>query len=122
MKAHITEPAGYDSDIKVVDIDIASEEEAQLSSPGLSKVCRKSLVSKGPYRGFFVVAVMTFSGPDLPVGTDISFADTKQRWTVIAKNKAVRHVRFDPEEYEEDEAKIKVKLREWAEKSGVVFG
>ena len=122
MKAHITEPAGYDSDIKVVDIDVASEEEAQLSSPGLSKVCRKSLVSKGPYRGFFVVAVMTFSGPDLPVGTDISFADTKQRWTVIAKNKAVRHVRFDPEEYEEDEAKIKVKLREWAEKSGVVFG
>ena len=122
MKAHITEPAGYDSDIKVVDIDIASEEEAQLSSPGLSKVCRKSLVSKGPYRGFFVVAVMTFSGPDLPVGTDISFADTKQRWTVIAKNKAIRHVRFDPEEYEEDEAKIKAKLREWAEKSGVMFG
>ena len=122
MKAHITEPAGYDSDIKVVDIDVASEEEAQLSSPGLSKVCRKSLVSKGPYRGFFVVAVMKFSGPDLPAGTDISFADTKQRWTVIAKNKAVRHVRFDPEEHEEDEAKIKAKLREWAEKSGVVFG
>ena len=121
MKAHITEPAGYDSDIKVVDIDIASEEEAQLSSPGLSKVCRKSLVSKGPYRGFFVVAVMTFSGPDLPVGPDISFADTTQRWTVIAKNKAARHVRFDPEEFEEDEAKIKVKLRDWAEKSGVVF-
>ena len=47
MKAHITEPTGYESDIKVVDIDVASEEEAQLSCPGLSKVCRKSFVSKG---------------------------------------------------------------------------
>ena len=122
MKAHITEPTRYESDIKVVDIDVASEEEAQLSCPGLSKVCRKSLVSKGPYRGFFVVAVMTFSGPDLPVGTDISFADTKQRWTVIAKNKAARHVRFDPEEYEEDEAKIKDMLLEWAEERGIKFG
>ena len=122
MNAHVIEPAGYESDITIVDIDVASEEEAQLSSPGLSKVCRKSLVSKGPYRGFFVVAVMTFSGPNLPVGTDISFADTKQSWTVIAKNKAARHVRFDPEEYEEDEAKIKAMLRDWAEKNGIEFG
>ena len=121
MKAHITEPAGYDSDIKVVDIDIASESEAQLSSPGLSKVCRKSLVSKGPYRGFFVVAVMTFSGPDLPAGTMISLTENRQQWLVIEKNKAARHVRFDPEEYEEDEAIIKAKLREWAEKNGVEF-
>ena len=122
MKAHITEPAGYDSDIKVVDIDVASEEEAQLSSPGLSKVCRKSLVSKGPYRGFFVVAVMTFSGPDLPVGTMISLTENRQQWLVIDKNKATRHIRFSPDEYEEDEAKFKVMLRDWAEKKRIVFG
>ena len=121
MKAKITEPNYYFSDIKAIDIYPASWEEAQLSCPGLSNVCHRSLVSKGPYNGFFIVAVMTFSGPDLPVGTDISFADTKQNWTVIAKNKAVRHVRFDPEEYEKDEAKIKAMLRDWAEKSGVVF-
>ena len=121
MNAHVIEPAGYDSDIKIVDIDIASEEEAQLSCPGLSKVCRKSLVSKGPYRGFFVIAVMTFSGPDLPVGTMISLTENRQQWLVIEKNKAARHMRFDPEEYEEDEVKLKSMLQKWAEKNGIKF-
>lgn len=125
MKTIVTEPTGYESEIKIVDVDAASEEEAHLLVPGLrprSRIQHRSLVSKGPYRGFFVVAVITFSGPDLPVGTELSFPEINQRWTVIAKNKAARHVRFEPEEYEEDEAKLKAKLHEWAEKSGIVFG
>ena len=122
MKAHITEPTGYESDIKVVDIDVASEEEAQLSCPGLSNVCHRSLVSTGPYNGFFIVAVMTFSGPNLPVGTMISFTNNCQQWLVIEKNKATRHIRFSPDEYEEDKAKLKDKLREWAEEQGIKFG
>ena len=122
MKAHITEPTGYESDIKVVDIDVASEEEAQLSCPGLSNVCHRSLVSTGPYNGFFIVAVMTFSGPNLPVGTMITFTNNCQQWLVIEKNKATRHIRFSPDEYEEDKAKLKDKLREWAEEQGIKFG
>ena len=124
MKVNVTETTGYESDIKIVDIDAANEEEAQLSVPGLStrsRIQHRSLVSKGSYRGFFVVAVMTFTGPDLPVGTELLFPEIYQRWTVIAKNKAARHVRFNPEEHEEDEAQLKAKLREWAEKSGIVF-
>ncbi len=65
---------------------------------------------------------MTFTGPDLPIGADLTFPEIGQTWTVIAKNKAALRVRFDPEEYEEDEAKLKAKLHEWAEKSGIVFG
>ncbi|MBO4531748.1 MAG: hypothetical protein J5767_14045, partial [Paludibacteraceae bacterium] len=122
MKANITEPSDYVSDIKVTDIYPASKEEAQLSCPGLSKVCPRSLVSKGPYNGFFVVAVMTFSNPDLPVGTDVSFAENRQHWMVIEKNKASRHIRFNPDEYTEDETKLKNMLREWAEKEGIKFG
>jgi hypothetical protein len=120
MNAHIFETAGYESDITIVDIDVASEEEAQLYGSGLSRFFRRSLV-KGPYRGVFVIAVMTFSGPELPVGTEITFAGTTRRWKVIAKNKAAYPIPFNPEEYEEDKAKIKVKLSEWAVKSGVVF-
>lgn len=122
MKARIKEPDYYFSDIKAIDIYPASEEEAQLSCPGLSRVCPKSLVSKGPYNGFFVVAVMTFSGPDLPVGTLITFTENHISWTVIGKDKATRHIRFKPEEYEDDEEKIKAKLREWAEDNGIEFG
>lgn len=88
MKANITEPSDYVTDIKETDIYPASVEEAQLSCLGLSKVCPRSLVSKGSYNGFFVVAVMTFSGPELPVGTYNSFAENRQHWMVIEKNKA----------------------------------
>ena len=119
MKAKITEPDYYFSEIKVIDIYPASEEEAQLSCPGSIRVCPQSLVSKGPYNGFFVVAVITFSGPDLPVGTLISLTENSTSWTVIAKGKAARHVRFCPDEYEEDKAKLKVKLRDWAENKSI---
>ena len=122
MKAKIKEPDYYESDIRLIDIYPASEEEAQLSSPGLSKVCPQSLVSKGPYRGFFVVAVVTFSGPDLPVETRITFPETSLTLTVIEKHKATCHIRFMPEEYEEDKAKIKAMLLEWAEERGIKFG
>ena len=122
MNAKITEPNYYFSDIKAIDIYPASWEEAQLSYPGLSNVCHRSLVSKGSYNGFFIVAVMTFSGPNLPVGTMISFTNNCQQWLVIEKNKATRHIRFSPDEYEEDKAKLKDKLREWAERNGLEFG
>lgn len=122
MEARIKEPDYYFSDIKMIDINPASEEEAQLSCPGLSNVCYRSLVSTGPYNGFFIVAVMTFSGPNLPVGTMITFTNNCQQWLVIEKNKATRHIRFSPDEYEEDKAKLKDKLREWAERNGLEFG
>ncbi len=122
MKASVTKENEYVTEIKIVNIDAASEEEAQISSSGLSRICPQSLVSKGPYNGFFVVAVMTFSGPDLPVGTEISFVDNSQHWMIIEKNKATRHIRFNPDEYEEDKEKLRNKLRDWAERNGFVFG
>lgn len=114
----------YASDIKIVDIDVASEEEAQLTVPGKDeiRVCPRGFTSRGPYRGFFVLAVLTFTGSDLPVGTRFSFPDNSKCWYVIEKNKAAYHIRFNVDEYEEDEAKLKAKLRVWAEENGIRFG
>ena len=124
MKAIVTPVIDYAADIKAVDIDPATEEEAQLTVPGNHecRVCPRSLVTKGPYRGFFVLAVLTFSGPDLPVGTRFSFAENSQCWTVFEKNKAARHIRFSVDEYEEDNERLKAKLRAWAENNGIEFG
>ncbi len=125
MKVNVTKANEYVADIRIVDIDAASEEEAQLFAPVVGwnhPYLNRSLVSKGPYQGFFVIAVLTFSGSDLPVGRTFSFPENSQGWKVIKKNKAARHIRFSPDEYEEDETKLKAKLREWAEKNGIRFG
>jgi hypothetical protein len=124
MKVNVSVANEYVAEIKIVDIDVATEEEAQLTIPDLSqnhRVLPCALTSSGPYRGFFVVAVLTFSGSELPVGSVFSFPYQTQKWKIIKKNKAAYHIRFSPDEYTEDEDKLKIMLREWAEKNGVVF-
>jgi len=125
MKVNVSKANEYVTDIKIVDIDVASEEEAQLMDPELSQNHRYlpwSLVTKGPYKGFFVLAVMTFTDSDLPVDSTFSFGENSQHWKVIMKNKAVYHIRFSPDEYTEDKEELKIMLREWAEKNGIRFG
>ncbi len=122
MKVNVTKANEHVADIKIVDIDAASEEEAKLFAPVIGwnhPYLHRSLVSKGPYSGFFVIVVLTFTGSELPVGRRFSFSENSQGWKVIKKNKAACHIRFSPDEYEEDEVKIKVKLRDWAEKNGI---
>ncbi len=122
MKVNVTKANEHVADIKIVDIDAASEEEAKLFAPVIGwnhPYLHRSLVSKGPYSGFFVIVVLTFTGSELPVGRRFSFSENSQGWKVIKKNKAARHIRFSPDEYEEDEVKIKVNLRDWAEKNGI---
>ncbi len=125
MKVSVSKAKEYVTDIKLIDIDIASEEEAQLIDPDLSRNHRflpMSLVKTGQFRGFFVIAVLTFSCSDLQVGSEFYIPETSQRWKVITNNKAARHIRFSPDEYEEDKTKLKNKLREWAENNGIKFG
>ena len=125
MKVSVSKAKEYVTDIKLIDIDIASEEEAQLIDPDLSRNHRfltRSLVKTGQFRGFFVIAVLTFSCSDLQVGSEFYIPETSQRWKVITNNKAARHIRFSPDEYEEDKTKLKNKLREWAENNGIKFG
>ena len=125
MKVSVSKAKEYVTDIKLIDIDIASEEEAQLIDPVLSRNHRflpRSLVKTGQFRGFFVIAVLTFSCSDLQVGSEFYIPETSQRWKVITNNKAARHIRFSPDEYEEDKTKLKNKLREWAKNNGIKFG
>ena len=124
MKVNVTKENEYAANIKIVDIDAASEEDAKLFAPVIGwnhPYLHRSLVSKGPYRGFFVIAVLTFTGSELPVGMTFSFPENSQGWKVINKNKAARHIRFLPEEYTENEEILKSMLREWAEKNGIKF-
>lgn len=125
MKVSVSKVKEYVTDIKLIDIDVASKEEAQLIDPDLScnhRFLPKSLVKTGQFRGFFVIAVLTFTGSELPIGKTFSFPHNSQGWKVIKKNKAARHIRFKPDEYTEDEAKLKTMLREWAENNGIKFG
>ena len=122
MKVNVSKANEYVTDIKIVDIDVASEEEAQLMDPELSQNHRYlpwSLVTKGPYKGFFVLAVMTFTDSDFPVGSTFSFGENSHHWKVIMKNKAAYHIRFSPDEYTEDKEELKIMLHEWAEKNGI---
>lgn len=125
MIAKVTKTNETVTDIKIVDIDVASEEEARLSIPDLSqnhRVLPMALTTKGPYKGFFVLAVITFTDYDLPVDSTFSLGENSQHWKVIKKNKAAYHIRFSPDEYTEDKEELKIMLREWAEKNGIRFG
>ncbi len=131
MKVNATTVNSYVSDIKIVDIDVISEEEAQQIMPNRKPkyhINPKALKLNGPYRGFFVLAVLTFTGSDLPVGTSFIPVGTEfsytghKSWEVYKENKAFRHLRFSEDEYEEDKAKLKAKLRVWAEENGIRFG
>ena len=128
MKVNVIETKRYESDIKFVDINVISEDEALLYSPRrkIRYILRRHTdnISKRTSSRFYVGAVLTLSDCDLPVGTEfvISKPEGVSKWTVFIKNKAFSMTSFEPDEYTEDEVKIKSMLREWAENNGIKFG
>ena len=135
MKVNVVETKRYESDIKFVDINVISEDEALLYSP--RRKIRYALrrhtdnISKRTSSRFYVGAVLTLSDCDLPVGTEFEISKPESvskwtvsvsKWTVFIKNKAFSMMCFDPDEYTEDEVKLKSMLREWAENNGIKFG
>ena len=77
---------------------------------------------------FSIGAILTFSCSELPIGAEFYLHENKnindytESWYVFAKNKAIGIAKFDPDEYTEDEVKLKSMLREWAENKGIKFG
>lgn len=128
MKVNVVETRRYESDIKFVDINVIPEDEALLYSPRrkIRYILRRHTdnISKRTSSRFYVGAVLTLSDCDLPVGTEfeISRPESVSKWTVFIKNKAFSMMCFDPDEYTEDEVKLKSMLREWAENNGIKFG
>ena len=128
MKVNVVETKRYESDIKFVDINVISEDEALLYSPRrkIRYFLRRHTdnISKRTSSRFYVGAVLTLSDCDLPVGTEFEISKPKgvSKWTVFIKNKAFSMMCFDPDEYTEDEVKLKSMLREWAENNGIKFG
>ena len=128
MKVNVVETKRYESDIKFVDINVIPEDEALLYSPRrkIRYILRRHTdnISKRTSSRFYVGAVLTLSDCDLPVGTEfeISRPESVSKWTVFIKNKAFSMMCFDPDEYTEDEVKLKSMLREWAENNGIKFG
>ena len=128
MKVNVVETKRYESDIKFVDINVISEDEALLYSPRrkIRYFLRRHTdnISKRTSSRFYVGAVLTLSDCNLPVGTEfeISKPESVSKWTVFIKNKAFSMMCFDPDEYTEDEVKLKSMLREWAENNGIKFG
>jgi len=124
MNVNVTTENRYVSNIDFVDIDIISEEEAQDLYPNRKPKYRiepSKLTLEGPFIGFFVYAVLTFTGGDLPVGSFFYLPGQSQQWTVHKKNMAYCCIRFSTDEYEEDEVKLKSMLQKWAEKNGIKF-
>ena len=128
MKVNVVETKRYESDIKFIDINVISEDEALLYSPRrkIRYILRRHTdnISKRTSSRFYVGAVLTLSDCDLPVGTEfvISKPEGVSKWTVFIKNKAFSMTCFEPDEYTEDEVKLKSMLREWAENNGIKFG
>ena len=128
MKVNVVETKRYESDIKFVDINVISEDEALLYSPRrkIRYALRRHTDNniKRTSSRFYVGAVLTLSDCDLPVGTEfeISRPESVSKWTVFIKNKAFSMTCFEPDEYTEDEVKLKTMLREWAENKGIKFG
>ena len=128
MKVNVVETKRYESDIKFVDINVISEDEALLYSPRrkIRYILRRHTdnISKRTSSRFYVGAVLTLSDCNLPVGTEfeISKPESVSKWTVFIKNKAFSMTCFEPDEYTEDEVKLKAMLREWAENNGINFG
>lgn len=135
MKVYFTETITHELDINITDIDVISEEERLLLSrvyktdsyKVTSRYYLKSLtdrISKRKNKRFYVLATITLSGSELPVGNSIHIPgpDGPSEWIVIKENKASGVTCFDPDEYTEDEVKLKSMLREWAENNGIKFG
>lgn len=127
MKVNVVETKRYESDIKFVDINVISEDEALLYSPRrkIRYILRRHTdnISKRTSSRFYVGAVLTLSDCDLPVGTEFEISKPKgvSKWTVFIKNKAFSMTSFEPDGYTEDEVKLKSMLQKWAEKNGIKF-
>ncbi len=127
MKVNVIETKRYESDIKFVDINVISEDEALLYSPRrkIRYILRRHTdnISKRTSSRFYVGAVLTLSDCDLPVGTEFEISKPKgvSKWTVFIKNKAFSMTSFEPDGYTEDEVKLKSMLQKWAEKNGIKF-
>jgi len=116
MKAFVVEWKEYD--LKPVDIDAITEEECQLA---MDEHLMPGFEFRQWLRNPYSFVVLTFSGPDLPIGTAFSLSLGDPRWRVFAKNKAFCRVRFNPDECG-CEATTKIKYRHWAESHGIIFG
>lgn len=135
MKVIFTETITYELNFNIVDIDVISEEERLLLSREYktdsykvaSRYYLKSLtdrISKRKNKRFYVLATITLSGSELPVGSTfhIPGPNGPSEWTMIKENKASGVICFDSDEYTKDELELKSMLREWAENNGIKFG
>ena len=128
MKVNVVETKRYESEIKFVDINVISEDELLLYSPRrkFRYILRRHTdnISKKTSSRFYVGAVLTLSDCNLPVGTEIEISRPggSSKWELFAKDKAFSMTSFAPDEFTEDETKLKNMLREWAEKNGIEFG
>jgi len=128
MKVNVVEAKRYESEIKIVDINVISEDELLLYSPRrkFRYILRRHTdnISKKTSSRFYVGAVLTLSDCNLPVGTEfeISRPCGSSKWELFAKDKSFSMASFAPDEFTEDETKLKNMLREWAEKNGIEFG
>ena len=136
MKVNYTETIKHEININIVDIDVMSEEERLLLLSRFYKTdsykvasryylyCSTDHISKRKNTLFYVFATITLSGSELPVGSTFYIPGTSwpSEWSVIKENKASGVTCFEPDEYTEDEVKLKAMLREWAENNGIVFG
>ena len=119
MKAHIFRREDYDSDVTVLDIDVAPK---RIKYP--NGYCKSVCYCEGPR--FYVNAVITFSDLDLPVGSEVWFdhvsTESCPHCNIFANNKGICLCLFRADEYTEDRAKLKKMLRNWAEENGFKFG
>ena len=122
MKVNFNEIITHEMNIKIVDIDVVSEEETLLFSS--RRKIRYGLARSTSNARFYVGTVLTLSDCNLPVGTEFEIPRTGgvSKWTIFVKDKAFSMTSFDPDEYTEDEAKLKVLLRKWADSNGIKFG
>ena len=118
MKAYLMKQENYYSEVKISDIRIASKDEIEsLGNDYISGFFRTD-------RCFYIAAVMTIDNLDLPRGSQIMFSntDTCSFWYVFAKSKATHNCCFNVDKYTEDEAELKLLLREWVESQGIKIG
>ena len=116
MRALVVEWKEYD--LKPVDIDAITEEECQLA---MDEHLMPGFKFRQWLRNPYSFVVLTFSGPDLPIGTVFSLGLGDPAWRVFAENKAYCRVRFNTDEYGH-KATTKIKYRQWAENHGIKFG
>lgn len=130
MIVNYVETRRCEADIKFVDINVVSEDEMLLCERFWKCKDRYYVststdnISKRRTTRFYILFVLTLSGCNIPIGTQFNIPLTEDGWSfafVFAKDKACGITSFEPDEYTEDEAKLKNMLHDWAEKNGIVF-